>query len=816
MAKTRTTQSSLSGGELAPELHFRPDIPRYHIGAAKIRNFIPKATGGAVKAPGTIHVCTPPSGNFRLLDCDLVDQGELVGFGIVATAGKFRFTRNGVEILAEGGDPYEIETPYSAEDLERLNWSYNRKVLYLVHPDFPPQQLRRVTDTEWTLAPVAFKYMPLMRPADTELVTLKPSARTGPITITANHDFFLAGHVGTVFMINNGLAKVSEVTDPQHAEADIVAPIVQVNNVSKFTDTVTVTIDQAALPAGVSTLEVKSVGATDKVNLEVRLEMASPSAITPEPLPAGIVSMITVRTQGVGSEREEYNDTTTITIDKAALAAGVTTITWHSMLTKKTGPDYFQTWSGIFGSGAAADVFTYGLTTTFGTKPAGVTATVSQVATRLDGTEEDEKWKEYAWSDARGWPWSIAFHDQRMILAGNYEYPTTVWGSVINQPTNFLLGPDDDAAYGFTPAAANTPIHHLAATDVVIGFTNNRETVLAPSGEKPITPDSVSIKTRTAYGSSRRVRPIIATNQVFFSTASGLRLRMMQYRIEQDGFQAPDVSVMANHLLESGEGIKDMVHLPEPYSCFYIVTNRGSLLTFTYDEEQQTLAWAKHATATPTDEAQEGDEVTEYVTITSTAGDKGTRREILIGCRRLVGGEYVNLVEKVAPGVFTHCSVQGEDAEGKATWDGLDHLEGKEVTAWADGFAVHGLPVQGGQVILPGPAKKTVIGLRYKGTIVDLPPVIQMQTGTTLGANMAVNSIQVAMLDSIGVKLNGEAVGVQTLGAAFNAPPRPVTGLQKVGTLGWGTESQGQVLIEADEPYQVQILAICKEVSIND
>lgn len=67
--KTHTIQNNFTAGELSPDLLGRADLKAYHQGAALVRNFIPRRTGGLSKRPGT-----------RLLDIDIRADAVLIPF----------------------------------------------------------------------------------------------------------------------------------------------------------------------------------------------------------------------------------------------------------------------------------------------------------------------------------------------------------------------------------------------------------------------------------------------------------------------------------------------------------------------------------------------------------------------------------------------------------------------------------------------------------------------------------------------------------------------------------------------------------------
>ena len=60
-----------------------------------------------------------------------------------------RFYKNGAQ-LAKDGSPYELETPYLKAS-RALSFAQSADVLFIVHPNHPPMELARYSDTSWTL-----------------------------------------------------------------------------------------------------------------------------------------------------------------------------------------------------------------------------------------------------------------------------------------------------------------------------------------------------------------------------------------------------------------------------------------------------------------------------------------------------------------------------------------------------------------------------------------------------------------------------------------------------------------------------------------
>jgi hypothetical protein len=68
---------------------------------------------------------------------------------------EFRVIKNGAPVLV-AGVPFTLVTPYIEADLDRLAFVQSGNVVTLVHPSYPPQELTRIADDNWTIAAVTF------------------------------------------------------------------------------------------------------------------------------------------------------------------------------------------------------------------------------------------------------------------------------------------------------------------------------------------------------------------------------------------------------------------------------------------------------------------------------------------------------------------------------------------------------------------------------------------------------------------------------------------------------------------------------------
>ncbi|WP_369952270.1 hypothetical protein [Ralstonia syzygii] len=154
MPNLRTLERSFAGGEVTPEFFGRIDDAKYQTGAATMRNFIALPHGPAANRPGTAFVreVKTSANKTRLIPFVYSTTQTMV---IELGAGYFRFHTQGATLLS-GGVPYEISNPYAAADLFDIHYVQSADVLTLVHPNYPPQELRRLSAANWTLTAINF------------------------------------------------------------------------------------------------------------------------------------------------------------------------------------------------------------------------------------------------------------------------------------------------------------------------------------------------------------------------------------------------------------------------------------------------------------------------------------------------------------------------------------------------------------------------------------------------------------------------------------------------------------------------------------
>jgi hypothetical protein len=198
-----------------------------------------------------------------------------------------------------------------------------------------------------------------------------------------------------------------------------------------------------------------------------------------------------------------------------------------------------------------------------------------------------------AWSSTTGFPRSIGFFEGRLWFGGTTTQPDTLWASVTEDYTNFTEGTDDDSSITATLASDQVNrIEWISPQRTLRVGTSGSEWSISGGPNSSIKPTSIQAKQETSYG-SYPAKAVLADNYTLFLQRTGKKLRRMGYSFEVDGFVAPDISLLAEHLFQSP--IKEMAYQKEPDSLVWMANEAGELMSFTYVPAEDVAAFAPHS-----------------------------------------------------------------------------------------------------------------------------------------------------------------------------------------------------------------------------
>lgn len=193
-------QPSFAGGEIGPSLYGRIDMSKYQVALRKCDNFIVRQYGGVENRPGTRFI-----GEAKYADrkCRLIpfQFSTIQTYALELGHNYMRVIKDGAYVLNSSNTIYELAMPYADADLFRIKFTQSADVLTLVHPAYPPKELRRYAHDNWQIVDVETKNGPFDDININEAIKVYASASTGTITLTASSAIFGAEQVGKLFYL---------------------------------------------------------------------------------------------------------------------------------------------------------------------------------------------------------------------------------------------------------------------------------------------------------------------------------------------------------------------------------------------------------------------------------------------------------------------------------------------------------------------------------------------------------------------------------------------------------------------------------------
>ncbi|TWC18120.1 hypothetical protein FBY06_11545 [Pseudomonas sp. SJZ085] len=241
MARLSLIQTNFTAGEVSPRMLGRVDLSRYQNGAETIENAWPVIHGGAVRRDGTLFVAAAkfPDKKCRLIPYVFnTEQAYMCEFGDLYVRIYYpNGTYTGVELVS----------PYSHTMLDRVDYVQGADTMFIFNTSVPVYRLRRLADTEWSLAPAPFVTKPFDEKGidfTTSITFSDPTVGTGR-TATSAASAFLASDVDREIWSGGGVAKITAYTS---------ATVVTVEVLNAFTAAVRPTWSLKGSPQTTNTL----------------------------------------------------------------------------------------------------------------------------------------------------------------------------------------------------------------------------------------------------------------------------------------------------------------------------------------------------------------------------------------------------------------------------------------------------------------------------------------------------------------------------------------------------------------------------------
>ena len=233
-------------------------------------------------------------------------------------------------------------------------------------------------------------------------------------------------------------------------------------------------------------------------------------------------------------------------------------------------------------------------------KITGVTDTTNatiEILTTLSASTATENWRLGAFSDTTGHPSCVTFFEQRLVFAGTTNQPQTVFfsksGDYENMDANIggTIADSDAIIYTIASNQVNAIRFMTATRTLIIGTAGGEFSVSGGGADVAITPTNILIKKQSNHGAAN-LDALAVGNVTLFMQRARRKMRELAYNFDVDGYIAPDMTILAEHITEGG--ITQMAYQQEPNQIICLVRGDGELIGFTYQREQQVTAWHRH------------------------------------------------------------------------------------------------------------------------------------------------------------------------------------------------------------------------------
>lgn len=690
------TKFALNAGELSDELSGRPDLGKFQMGCSLLENATVLRVGGVTRRAGLM---------FGDLTHSQTGKSRIQGFGFSSEQGvvlefsdrEMSVFKNNVRIAG----PYV--TPWTEDQIFSLQFSQRIDRIIVSHGEVELQSIFRNTDTDWIISPFPWQQRLFEDPdLDGAIVTLTPSGVTGDVSMTSSADVFSADWVGQRLSLTHTQSEqVFSGSTPSSSASGtpaiyptvVIVEPVSIKGVWSFetsgTWEGTYKIERS-YDDGTTFSEIRTLSSDDDKNFIVTEE---------EEFDAGAIYRVTFS----GPQGAEY-----------VLTISAVNVSGEALITTVTSSTVVQT----------------------------------TVEKALISVEPTSQWQEEAFSPRNGYPKTSTFHQSRLVLGGSEARPQSVYTSRTRRPFDFTqgTGADDGMNFEVDSDGYESVVWIVSHLSLVVGTTSGVWAISAPDG-RSLTPENSVSNKQVKKAGFEGIPAVHVDENILFLQRRGRKIHELTGgSVEYGGYSSVDLTQLSTQVTR--KGVTQMTSGEIPDSALYLVSG-DELSVLTYERPQNVIGWSRWKT--------DG----KFESVATCPGD-GENDDVYV----VVNRNGVRSVEMLSPDMlrkeesgkttelnFLDSSVVKSSTDGFTTMDGLDHLNGRIVTIFADG-ELHGETlVEGGQIELSKSFTRVVVGLKYATLIRPMP----IDFGA-LGSKSAIYDLILRIRNSLGGKVSQDGV----------------------------------------------------------
>ncbi len=734
--KASPLKSSFNAGEISPLLYGRVDIAKYQNGCKTLCNFIPVVQGGAKRRPGTRYAGAVKDSTQRTWLAKFefnTSQAYVLEFGHQYV----RFWANHGQLLASASVPVEVATPWTAADLTTTDGTFaldmvqSADVLYIVHPNYAPQKLQRYSNTDWRLSAIDFKNGPFKTQNTDKSLKISVSVGggasiiTGTVTLQATSAVFTPAMVGVLLRL-----------EPE---------------------------DGSSIKPWTAGQEIVHGGEN----------------------PFGLLRR---------SDGKTYSCATNVTVGSGWTIQCGGDMPIHTYGTQCDGSGKYVQGTVVQQQGVDWTYLDSGwgyVRITGYTSSTQVTALVIDSLPGSLATQPSFRWSLGAFNPTDGYPSAVTFFRERLTFAAGQRLYLSVAGDFENFATYDDSGNvvADRAIQSTVASDQVNEIQWLAPhTALLIGTAGGEFVCRENSASEAFGAGNVKIEQQNTDGSRPGVRPARVGVATLFLQRSGKYVKELTYSLANNSFKSADLTVLSEHIAQP-EGILQMAWHKVPYAVLWCVKGDGQLLGFTYNPEQEVMAWHRHKI---------GDGLLRVESVAVIPSPDKLQDELWLIVNTGSSRMMLYLTAEPPPGTATADMFYvdaGLTYSGAPTntVTGLDHLQA--VTDTVVQLGPIGILANGGvvsaklnlnfppfpvSVTLPYAASTVHVGLAYTSDLIPTAFEAGAADGTSQGKIRRTNRVSLRLKDTVGGAWR--AAGQGSAAPTFTALALPWSGSVENGT----------------------------------
>lgn len=316
-------------------------------------------------------------------------------------------------------------------------------------------------------------------------------------------------------------------------------------------------------------------------------------------------------TDAVAAERwpfREKNLDQSFNMTLSAVAAGIRTVTASDDFFDSGhigSPMYFGESGSDAGWGTITDVTN-----------ATTAEIIIQLAAPASYASGHWEWAESSWSNFRGWPRTVTFHEGRVYYGGNDAEPGKLWASQAEDLFQ-MTRVETEISSGSSATELNSDPYQFTLSGakysqiqwMIGGPTLRLGTVMEEHILQGIDPSLIMGKTNPTSGSlvtsigSHNVMPVIGQSNVYFVQRSGDRIRELRFNRDINNYLSTDVTVLAEQIPKRSKDIFNDGLTPKiaklaiqqhNATVIWALDNNGALFSGTVDRTLGVVGWQRH------------------------------------------------------------------------------------------------------------------------------------------------------------------------------------------------------------------------------